>query len=115
MFYFRINKLKIVDNRENCRFLHVFGSDAAEVRLNSFITTDETRLPNMDEMIGVLCMSLNRLKHYRHGERKRDNVPDLTNNMFVDYSIFGFDLVPRRSPLAPGRIYPRPITVRNNV
>ena len=219
MFYFRINRLKIIDNREKRQFLRVFGSDRAEVKLNSFITTDETQLPDMDEllattdprrtkalfkaavehvvssrvfttiqnvtdnhemtfgdtgyvlyqtetipdnfnwillaietdadvrevgkelnsviedrefdsfvantlavaaaasnpsyvaavgigkyvvkmlaerrennkddMIGVLYTSLNRHEHYPHGERKRDNVPDLTNNMFIDYSMFG--------------------------
>lgn len=222
MFYFRINKLKIVDNRENRQFLRVFGTDRAEVKINSFITTEETRLPDMDELlvtndpsrkrellaaavaevvgsrvlttiqnvtdnhemtfgdtgyvlyqassipdhfnwillavesdrdvrsigeemtavvhdkgfdsfiantltlaaaaanpsfvaavgiakfvtkviadqrgknkddlIGVLYTSLNRREHYQHGERKRNNIPDLTNNMFVDYSMFGFDV-----------------------
>ncbi|RYU93653.1 hypothetical protein [Emticicia agri] len=45
---------------------------------------------NKDEMIGILMMSLNRVEHYPHGERKKDDVPDLTNNMFIDYSLFGF-------------------------
>ena len=242
MFYFRINKLKIVDNRENRQFLNIFGADRAEVKLNSFITTDETFVPEMDEllatndpqrrkdlfasavshvigsrvlttiqnvtdnhvmtfgdtgyvlyqseriptdfnwillaiesdhdvraighdihsviqdeeldqvvartlalaaasanpsyvaavgigkfvtklvaerrrenkddMIGILYASLNRFEHYRHGERKKNNVPDLTNNMFVDYSLFGFDphaqFGPiRRLPPATGAIQPR--------
>jgi hypothetical protein len=45
---------------------------------------------NRDEMIGLLLMSMNRAEHYPYGERKKDNVPDLTNNMFIDYSLFGF-------------------------
>ncbi len=44
-----------------------------------------------DDLIGILYMSLNRVEHYPHGERKKDDVPDLTNNMRVDYSIFGYD------------------------
>ena len=47
-----------------------------------------------DELAGLLYMSLDQREHYPHGERKSDGVPDLTNNMFVDYSIFGFDEVP---------------------
>ncbi len=224
MFYFRINKLKIIDNRENRQFLRVFGTDRAEVKINSFITTEETRLPDMDELlvtndprrkkeiltaavatvvdsrvlttiqnvtdnhemtfgdtgyvlydseripdhfnwillaiesdrdvraigqdmtsivqdrgfdqfisstltlaasaanpsfvaavgiakfvtkviadgrgknkddlIGVLYTSLNRREHYQHGERKRNDIPDLTNNMFIDYSMFGFESQP---------------------
>lgn len=224
MFYFRINKLKIIDNRENRQFLRVLGTDRAEVKINSFITTEDTHLPDMnellvtndpgrkrdllaaavaevvssrvlttiqnvtdnhemtfgdtgyvlyqsdnipehfnwillavesdrdvrsigeemnsvvhdqgfdhfianvlslaaaaanpsyvaavgiakfvtkviadqrgknkDDLIGVLYTSLNRREHYHHGERKRNNIPDLTNNMFVDYSMFGFDAQP---------------------
>lgn len=40
---------------------------------------------NEDDQAGLLYMSLNRQEHYRHGERKKDNVPDLTGNMFLDY------------------------------
>ncbi len=46
---------------------------------------------NKDDMIGILYMSLNKKEHYIHGERKKDDVPDLTNNMQIDYSIFGFE------------------------
>ena len=46
---------------------------------------------NKDDLIGILYMSLNRKEHYLHGERKSDNVWDLTNNMQVDYSIFAFE------------------------
>lgn len=46
---------------------------------------------NKDDLAGLLYMSLNRPEHYPHGERKRDEVADLTGNMLVDYSLFGFD------------------------
>ena len=36
-------------------------------------------------------MSLNRWEHYPNGERNSEGVPDLTGNMLIDYSIFGFD------------------------
>lgn len=220
MFYFRINKLKIKDNRENPQFI-LFGPDKAEVKLLSFIIRDDFTFPDMDELlssndearkreiiaagaqqvassrilttienvkdnsimtfgdtgyvlyqsatipedfnwsliaiesdsdvrnlgqrieavindevfddftssllvllasaanpsyiagvqiakfiakvisdnlkkdkddlIGILYMSLNRREHYPHLERKRDDVWDLTNNMQIDYSIFGFE------------------------
>jgi len=229
MFYFRINRLKITDNRERGHLLRVFGEDRAEVKLNSFITTDATQFPEMDalwttndrrrqkdvlaaavahvvdsrilttvenvtdnhemtfgdtgfvlhqseeipdgfswlllaiesdrearelgadmmslvdsqtfdgfltdtlslaataanpsfaaavgigkfvartvserirndkdDMVGLLYMSLNRREHYPHCERKRNHVPDLTNNMFVDYSIFGFEPDALAAPL----------------
>jgi hypothetical protein len=49
----------------------------------------ETMVRDRDDQIGVLYQSFNRFEHYPHGERKRDDVPDLSNNMLVDYSIFG--------------------------
>jgi hypothetical protein len=46
---------------------------------------------NKDDLIGILYMSLNRREHYLHGERKADDIWDLTNNMQIDYSIFAFE------------------------
>jgi len=46
---------------------------------------------NKDDLIGILYMSLNRIEHYPHCFRKRDDVPDLTQNMFVDYVLFGYE------------------------
>ncbi len=66
---------------------------AASVAIGKFATkvTLKVASKNQDDMIGIIYMSLNRWEHYPFGERKRDNVPDLTNNMMVDYSIFGFE------------------------
>lgn len=44
-----------------------------------------------DKQLGILYMSLNKAEHYPHGERKRDDIPDLSGNIKVDYSIFAFD------------------------
>jgi hypothetical protein len=41
-----------------------------------------------DDQIGILMMSLNRAEHYVHGHRNAENVPDISGNMFVDYTIF---------------------------
>jgi hypothetical protein len=46
---------------------------------------------NKDDMVGLINMSLNRWEHYPNGERKSEGISDLTGNMLVDYSIFGFD------------------------
>ncbi len=46
---------------------------------------------NEDDMIGILYMSLDRIQHYPHGIRNRSGIPDITNNMLVDYSIFGYE------------------------
>ncbi len=48
-----------------------------------------TMQKNKDDQLGILYQSFNRFQHYPHGERKKDNVPDLTNNILIDYSIFG--------------------------
>ena len=44
---------------------------------------------NKDDQVGILYQSFNRFEHYPHGERKKDDVPDLSNNLRIDYSIFG--------------------------
>lgn len=44
-----------------------------------------------DKQLGLLYMSLNRVEHYLHGVRDRQDVPDLSGNMRVDYSIFAYD------------------------
>ena len=46
---------------------------------------------NKDDQVGLLYLSLNRAEHYPFGERKRDDVMDLTANMTVDYSLFGIE------------------------
>jgi len=221
MFFFRINKLRIIDNKERPKYLGIFGPDRAKVKIISFVTTDNMALPDMtdflqtndplfrknvlkaavsqvvesriltlvdnikdnhimffgdtgyvlyhskkipehfdwqfvayesdqplrdsammiedivndaefdtftnnlstlitgavnpaytasvaigkfatkvtlkiasqnkDDMIGIIYMSLNRWEHYPFGERKKDDIPDMTNNMLIDYSVFGFD------------------------
>jgi hypothetical protein len=54
-----------------------------------FGVVTDTLVRDRDDQIGILYQSFNRFEHYPHGERKRDDVPDLSNNMLVDYSIFG--------------------------
>lgn len=49
----------------------------------------DTMIENKDDQIGLAYQSFNRFEHYLHGERKRDDVPDLSNNVRIDYSIFG--------------------------
>jgi len=65
----------------------------ASVAIGKFATKVTLKIAsqNKDDMIGIIYMSLNRWEHYPFGERKKDDVPDMTNNMLVDYSIFGFD------------------------
>lgn len=44
-----------------------------------------------DKQLGLLYMTLNHAEDYPYGERKADDVMDLTNNMMVDYSIFAYE------------------------
>jgi len=54
-----------------------------------FSLVADTLIENKDDQIGLAYQSFNRFEHYLHGERKRDDVPDLSNNVLIDYSIFG--------------------------
>lgn len=49
----------------------------------------KTLIKNKDDQIGLSYLSFNKFEHYPHGLRKRDDVPDLSGNVFIDYSIFG--------------------------
>ena len=46
---------------------------------------------NHSTLLGISYTSLNRRQHYIYGGRKKDRITDITNNMFIDYSIFGYD------------------------
>jgi hypothetical protein len=46
---------------------------------------------NKDDLVGYWQTTLNRTEHYPHGLRDRQDTPDTTGNMLVDYTLFGFE------------------------
>jgi hypothetical protein len=46
---------------------------------------------NKDELVGYWQCALNREEDYPHGIRDRQDVPDSTGNIRVDYTLFGFE------------------------
>lgn len=64
----------------------------AIVAIAKFVAKTISKLAqrDTDDMIGILYTSLVKQTDYPHGERKKDGVADLTNNMMFDYSIFAF-------------------------
>ncbi len=44
---------------------------------------------NKDDQVGLFYTSLNRFQHYVNGERKKDNVPGVNDNIKIDYTVFG--------------------------
>jgi hypothetical protein len=46
---------------------------------------------NKDDLVGYWQASLNRVEHFPHGNRDKQNVYDTTGNILVDYTIFGFE------------------------
>ncbi|MDR2765371.1 MAG: hypothetical protein LBB90_10135 [Tannerella sp.] len=46
---------------------------------------------NKDDLAGFWQLSLNRKEHYPHGARDRQDTPDTTGNILVDYTLFGFE------------------------
>jgi hypothetical protein len=59
-----------------------------------FETVKNKLLAAGDEQIGILYMSLNRVEHYPHLLRDRQDVRDITGNMQIDYTIFGTEEKP---------------------
>ncbi|MFZ4401446.1 MAG: hypothetical protein ACOYO1_15530 [Bacteroidales bacterium] len=54
------------------------------------VTTNIAR-ENNDGLLGISYTSLNRNHDYIYGGKKRERISDITNKMFIDYSIFGYD------------------------
>jgi hypothetical protein len=46
---------------------------------------------NKDDLVGYWQTTLNRAEHYPHGLRDRQDTPDTTGNILVDYTIFGVE------------------------
>ena len=44
-----------------------------------------------NDLVGYWQTTLNRIEHYPHGIRDKRNVPDITGNILVNYTIFGVD------------------------
>ncbi len=44
-----------------------------------------------DDQIGLFIASFIRPLHYPHGIRDKADVPDITGNMYVDYSLFAYE------------------------
>jgi hypothetical protein len=49
----------------------------------------EAMIEDKDDQVGLAYQSFNRFEHYPKGRRKKNDVPDLSNNVRIDYSIFG--------------------------
>ncbi len=54
-------------------------------------TLPEVLKHDRDDQVGLFITSLNRREHYLYGLRDKQDVPDLSGNMFIDYSIFGYE------------------------
>ncbi|MDR2131142.1 MAG: hypothetical protein LBP56_08295 [Odoribacteraceae bacterium] len=46
---------------------------------------------NKDDLVGYWQCALNRPEHYPHGVRDRQDIPDTTGNIRVDYTLFGYE------------------------
>jgi hypothetical protein len=46
---------------------------------------------NKDDLVGYWQTLLNRVEHYPHGMRDRQDVYDTTGNILIDYTLFGFE------------------------
>jgi len=86
MFYFRINRIRIRDNREAPAVLGLFGPDRAEVKIASIVTTDDLALPGLDRLARVkgakereklLAAAARRVRGDKgdHGRRQRQGRP----------------------------------------
>lgn len=66
---------------------------AAVIKLTNLVAQTVTDLfkNDKDDQVGLFVMSLNRREHYLNGIRDKQDISDLTGNMFIDYSIFAYE------------------------
>ena len=64
----------------------------AITKLTTFIAKSVTEIlkHDRDDQAGLFLTSFIRKEHYPFGKRDKKNAPDLTANMFIDYTIFGY-------------------------
>ena len=66
-------------------------SAAVSIARYAINVTSRIAKQNHNDLLGISYTSLNRSQDYIYGGRIRDRISDMTNNMFIDYSIFGYD------------------------
>jgi len=64
----------------------------AIAKLATFVAKATTRFfkNDRDDQAGLFVASFVEREHYPNGKRDKQDVPDLTGNMFIDYTIFAY-------------------------
>lgn len=65
----------------------------AITKISTFVAKAVTEVfkNNRDDQAGLFLASFIRKEHYPNGKRDKEDVPDLTANMFLDYTIFAYE------------------------
>lgn len=87
MFNFRINQLTIKKNRK--QDAHPNFAAVKEIAGIAIETIKKLARNNRDDLVGILYTSLNRYEHYPELSYEVKGVDDLTQNMVIDYSLYG--------------------------
>ncbi len=66
-------------------------SAAVSIARYAINVTSKIAKQNHNDLLGISHTSLNRRQDYIYGGRIKERISDVTNNMFIDYSIFGYD------------------------
>ncbi|MDR0836282.1 MAG: hypothetical protein LBN11_06885 [Tannerella sp.] len=70
----------------------VLGTAIAVTRVIASLIQKKLKT-NKDDLVGYWQMQLNRAEHYPHGTREKQDSPDTTGNILVDYTLFAYDAV----------------------
>jgi len=64
----------------------------AITKLTTFVAKAITEIfkSDRDDQAGLFLTSFIKKEHYPYGKRDKKNVPDLTSNMLIDYTIFAY-------------------------
>ncbi|HTL81471.1 MAG TPA: hypothetical protein VL651_07195 [Bacteroidia bacterium] len=104
MFYFRINRIKVSDNKEKKNFLGIIGKDLAEVKLLSFISNESVQLPDVTNYISETDESkknqlLSTMITDVVANRILSTVDNIKDNSYITFGDTGYTLY--QSPAVP--------------
>lgn len=97
MFILRLNRLRVFDNRTRKSFLGLFGDDSTDLKIVSFIATEQTMFPDFDRFIlesnpGIRRQILSDTIEETLSRRVFTTIPDVRDGHLLTFGDAGFAL-----------------------
>ena len=85
---FNTASIKNFNLNKNLNFINPYNKKIKKIIFSSVVP--EVFKNNRDDQAGLFLASFIEKEHYPFGKRDKEDVPDLTANMFLDYTLFAY-------------------------